>query len=73
MQKRRNTMNNKHIYVRPDPNLPKDEAINEVVDALLRFFAEQLENQGWNAEAERLRGQIADGTPPGEKAANANA
>jgi len=62
-------MNNKRIYVRPDPN----EAINEVVDALLRFFAEQLESEGKHEDAERLRGQIADGTPPGEKAANANA
>ena len=66
-------MNNKRIYVRPDPNLPKDEAINEVVDALLRFFAEQLESEGKLEQAQRLRGQIADGTPPGEKAANASA
>jgi hypothetical protein len=73
MQKRRNTMNNKHIYVRPDPNLPKDEAINEVVDALMNFFADQLESEGKHEDAERFREKIADRTPPDEKAANTSA
>jgi hypothetical protein len=44
-----------------------------VVDALMNFFADQLESQGKHEDAERFREKIAHRTPPDEKAANANA
>jgi hypothetical protein len=66
-------MKQPRIYVRPDPDLPKEEAINQVVDALVNFFADQLESEGKHEDAERFREKIADRTPPDEKAANANA
>lgn len=66
-------MNGKRIYVRPDTNLPRDEAINQVVDALMNFFADQLESQGKHEETERFREKIADRNPPVERSGDANA
>lgn len=57
-------MKQPRIYVRPDPDLPREEAINEVVDALMSFFADQLESQGKHEQAERFREKIAGKSKP---------
>jgi hypothetical protein len=57
--KRRNTMKQQRIYVRPDPDLPDEEAKAQMVDAFMNFFADQAEADGNHELAARLRAQIA--------------
>ncbi len=51
-------MKQQRIYVRPDPDLTREEGINEVVDAFMRFFADQLERDGKLEQAQRFREKI---------------
>jgi 20S proteasome alpha/beta subunit len=57
-------MKQPRIYVRPDPDLPKEEAINQVVDALTNFFADQLESDGKLEQALRFREKIGGESKP---------
>ncbi len=51
-------MKQQRIYVRPNPDLTREEGINEVVDAFMRFFADQLERDGKLEQAQRFREKI---------------
>ncbi len=51
-------MKQQRIYVRPDPDLTREEGINEIVEAFMSFFADQLERAGKLEQAERFREKI---------------
>lgn len=51
-------MKQQRIYVRPNPDLTREEGINEVVDAFMSFFADQLERDGKLEQAQRFREKI---------------
>lgn len=52
-------MKQPRIYVRPDPDLPKEEAIDRVVCTLLGWFADEAEADGNHELAAGLRAKIA--------------
>lgn len=54
---------NKRIYIRPDDNLPREEAVRQMVDEFLAFFAEEAEARGDHAAAARLRARLAADDP----------
>jgi len=51
-------MKQQRIYVRPNPDLPREEGINEVMNAFMNFFSDQLESQGKLGQAQRFREKI---------------
>ncbi len=51
-------MKQQRIYVRPNPDLTREEGINEIVEAFMRFFADQLERGGKLEQAQRFREKI---------------
>lgn len=51
-------MKQQRIYVRPDPDLTREEGINEIVEAFMSFFADQLERDGKLEQAERFREKV---------------
>lgn len=53
----------KRIYFRPDPDLERQEAIDQTVNAFVEFFIEQAEARGDHAAAERLRAKLAERSP----------
>jgi hypothetical protein len=52
-------MKQQRIYVRPDPDLPDEEAKAQMVAMFMNFFADQAEADGNHEQAARLREQIA--------------
>ena len=51
-------MKQQRIYVRPNPDLTREEGINEIVEAFMSFFADQLERDGKLEQAERFREKV---------------
>ncbi len=47
------------LYFRPDPDLAREEAVRQTVDAFLEFFIEQAEARGDHTAAEKLRAGLA--------------
>jgi len=50
----------KRIYLRPDEALERAEAVRQVVDGFLAFFADQADERGDHEAAARLRAKIAE-------------
>ena len=48
------------IYFRPDEALERAEAVRQVVDEFLAFFADQADERGDHELAARLRAKIAE-------------
>ena len=46
------------LYFRPDPDLAREEAVRQTVDAFLEFFIEQAEARGDHTAAEKLRAAV---------------
>jgi len=52
-------MKQQRIYVRPDPELSREDDIDRIVDTLLGWFADQAEADGKPEQAARLREELA--------------